>query len=304
MKIAAVIVTYNRKELLSKNINKLLSQSYPLDSIIIVDNCSTDGTKEFILNEYIDEKIDYLLLDKNIGGAGGFYTGSKRAFDMGFDFAWLMDDDGRPKNADTLDNIVKKVEKIDNKLIILNSVVLSNENDLSFGMKAGQTYDVIKTKADQFGLIIDDISPFNGTFISKKLFETIGFPNKDFFIKGDETDFTRRARNAGCFIATVVDSLYYHPSVKCEKKIKFLWKSLVNDLEAPWKEYYKARNYTYMSLKGISFFFFKRKIKSLISHDEFSKARIKMINRGIKDGKKGNLGIVVEPGDNDWRKKR
>ena len=46
--IAAVIVTYNRKELLAENINMLLKQTWPFDRIIIIDNCSSDGTEEFL----------------------------------------------------------------------------------------------------------------------------------------------------------------------------------------------------------------------------------------------------------------
>lgn len=303
MKIAAVIVTFNRKELLKVNIQNLILQKRKPDSIIIIDNCSSDGSKEYILSHFSNENIDYVYLDKNIGGAGGFYTGAKRSYDKDFDFAWLMDDDGHPMNEDTLLKITEKLEFINNDLILLNSIVLSNDNDLSFGLKAGNTYDEIKVKVDQNGMIKNDISPFNGTLVSKKLFEKIGYPNKDFFIKGDEIDFRIRAERVGAYIATVSDSLYYHPAVNHNKKIRFLWKTLVNDLEAPWKEYYKARNYTYIYAKGLSKFFWKRKIKSLIARDEFSKSRIKMINKGIKDGKKGNLGILVEPGNNDWRKK-
>ena len=43
-KIISVVVTYNRKNWLSKNIETLLAQSRNLDEIIIVDNASTDGT--------------------------------------------------------------------------------------------------------------------------------------------------------------------------------------------------------------------------------------------------------------------
>ena len=48
--ITAVIVTYNRKELLGQNIEMLLKQTISFDSIIIVDNCSTDGTFEYLKN--------------------------------------------------------------------------------------------------------------------------------------------------------------------------------------------------------------------------------------------------------------
>ena len=46
--LAAVIVTFNRKTLLGENIRMLLRQTMPFDKIFIVDNCSTDGTPEYL----------------------------------------------------------------------------------------------------------------------------------------------------------------------------------------------------------------------------------------------------------------
>ena len=46
--VSAVIVTYNRKKLLYENIKMLLCQTYKIDKIYVVDNCSTDGTYEFL----------------------------------------------------------------------------------------------------------------------------------------------------------------------------------------------------------------------------------------------------------------
>ena len=44
MKICAVVVTYNRLELLKLTIRKLLEQNRKLDEVIIINNASTDGT--------------------------------------------------------------------------------------------------------------------------------------------------------------------------------------------------------------------------------------------------------------------
>ena len=52
-KVAAIVVTYNRKKLLLENIKALLAQTYRNLDILIIDNCSTDGTKDAI-QEYID----------------------------------------------------------------------------------------------------------------------------------------------------------------------------------------------------------------------------------------------------------
>ena len=79
MKIAAVVVTFNRKEYLVKNIEALLAQvNAPMD-ILIIDNASTDGTEETI-RHYMDAgQILYENTGENLGGAGGFNFGIRRA---------------------------------------------------------------------------------------------------------------------------------------------------------------------------------------------------------------------------------
>ena len=77
--IVAVIVTYNRKELLGENIQMLLEQTRSIDRICIVDNCSTDGTPKYLQKNgwKNNNQFVYIRTESNIGGAGGFYTGTK-----------------------------------------------------------------------------------------------------------------------------------------------------------------------------------------------------------------------------------
>ena len=94
--ICAIVVTYNRKELLRECIEALLASREPSD-ILIVDNYSTDGTKEVcdaFLSE-VNNKTDILYYNTgaNLGGAGGFNLGLKKAYEIGYEFFWLMDDD-------------------------------------------------------------------------------------------------------------------------------------------------------------------------------------------------------------------
>lgn len=52
-KLATVTVTYNRKELLLKNIEAIINQDYDIDTIIIIDNNSSDHTKEAVEEGFI-----------------------------------------------------------------------------------------------------------------------------------------------------------------------------------------------------------------------------------------------------------
>jgi rhamnopyranosyl-N-acetylglucosaminyl-diphospho-decaprenol beta-1,3/1,4-galactofuranosyltransferase len=92
--VAAVVVTYNRKDYLAGLLPTLLAQSRPLDAIYVVDNASTDGTADFLAEQYGDEPvIRNLRLETNSGGSGGFYAGVRQAYLDGHHWFWLMDDD-------------------------------------------------------------------------------------------------------------------------------------------------------------------------------------------------------------------
>ena len=71
MKINCVVVTYNRLSLLKECLSALENQTYPIQRIVIVDNCSTDGTSEF-LDSLTDTRYLIIHSKENIGGAGGF----------------------------------------------------------------------------------------------------------------------------------------------------------------------------------------------------------------------------------------
>lgn len=54
---------------------------------------STDRTRECVQTQFGDQKINYFLLNKNIGGAGGFENGFKEVVESEWDWIWIVDDD-------------------------------------------------------------------------------------------------------------------------------------------------------------------------------------------------------------------
>lgn len=68
-RITAFIVTYNRVEYLKKAIDSVLNQTCRDFELIILDNCSTDGTEEYV-KSLNDDRITYIRHEKNIGGGG------------------------------------------------------------------------------------------------------------------------------------------------------------------------------------------------------------------------------------------
>ena len=94
-KVLCVVVTYNRLQLLKECIDCLRTQTFKKFDVLVVNNDSTDGTKE-----WLSEQTDITVINqKNLGGAGGFYTGTKWGYDNGYEWMWLMDDDGKPEKG-------------------------------------------------------------------------------------------------------------------------------------------------------------------------------------------------------------
>jgi len=94
-KVIAVVVTYNRRDLLLESLAAVLAQSRAPDSVIVVDNASADGTADAVRNAF--PGVQLAELARNSGGAGGFAAGISLALAGAADLIWLMDDDTVPE---------------------------------------------------------------------------------------------------------------------------------------------------------------------------------------------------------------
>lgn len=299
--LAAVIVTYNRKNLLGENIRMLLKQTQSFDRIFIVDNCSTDGTPEYLREQgwMEDPRFVYVKTASNIGGAGGFHTGTKAAFEAGARWIVLMDDDGAAADEHTFEILFREAQRLyaENPKLFVNSLV--RQGDL-LSFKMGSKYTVAEAlEAAEDGILIGEANPFNGTLVSRELVAQIGYPNADFFIKGDEVNYKQRAFAAGATVATAVDSNYIHPRPETNERTVLGWK-VPFFVEAPWKEYYAARNFTYMykqngQYKAIAFELIFVKLLAICTMKCKKLATVKMLFKGVSDGWRGKLGATVKP---------
>ena len=94
-RVAAVLVTYNRRDLLLESLAAVQSQSRPPDSVIVVDNASADGSAAAVRARF--PAVQVAELDANYGGAGGFAYGMALSLADGADLIWVMDDDTMPE---------------------------------------------------------------------------------------------------------------------------------------------------------------------------------------------------------------
>ncbi|WP_133493091.1 glycosyltransferase [Alcanivorax sp. 24] len=247
--LVAVVVTYNRLEHLKVAVSALEQQR--CDAIVVVDNCSTDGTREWLWQrEGESGRLDVVLAPRNLGGAGGFELGFGHALSR-YRPDWLVcfDDDAYPmpgsfqafleSDLDGIDAAAAAVYFPDGRICEMNRPSLNPFWHLPRfirtvlgGGRKGFHIDDEAYQAEQPVRI--DSTSFVGFFVRKEMVERIGLPEGRLFIYGDDVLYTLMISRAG-------------------GRIRFLpWVRFAHDCStfsngartyAPlWKAYYTYRN--------------------------------------------------------------
>ena len=143
------------------------------------------------------------------------------------------------------------------------------------------------------GEIIENIVlPFNGTLISRQVITSIGLPNENYFIWGDEVDYTERARKAGAQIFTVTSSKFFHPKAPNVGNPMFFGLLRYNDPNTDLKLYCYCRNNfanqkKYRGPLRASLFFFKSLWYYSLTRPSLRKLSIAL--KGLIAGCKGDF---------------
>ena len=104
LKVIAVVVSFNRRDLVLEVLGAIAAQTRPPDHVVVVDNASGDGSARAVRSAF--PQVEVIQLGRNVGGAGGFALGLSRSLDEGADAVWLLDDDAVPK-PDALGALVR-----------------------------------------------------------------------------------------------------------------------------------------------------------------------------------------------------
>ncbi len=300
MKFGAVIVTYNRIDHLEKSIRCYTSQTLKPDLIVVVDNCSTDRTGEFLESwksedEGVEKKV--ITLPSNQGGSGGFYAGMEYVRDReDIDWIWVADDDAYPE----LSAFEKARNFIDGHTDLMKDTaaicgVCGFDGHVSpiqrslikktiFGIQEFPINESYYQGKDYFEI---NLYSFVGTIIKRENLIKAGLPNKDFFIYQDDLEHAVRLGKTG--------KLYCVTDIRIEHK-----DNVAPSNETSWRDYYASRNLIYMykvHFDKWSLFWriVRRRVFALLT---LNMSKIGLVNIGIKDGKNGKLGVhsVYKPG--------
>lgn len=242
--VDALIVTYNRLEKLKKCIDNLLHVD-AIQNIFIINNHSTDDTQEFLNNLEINNKrIVVFNLEKNLGGAGGFNYGLKKYMLFGSsEYIWVMDDDTIP-NVESLNKMLVEFIKVpsEKRGYVTGRVVWRDGKDALMNIPIRK--DTSKTYSDQF-LELESAS-FVGILFSKNAIYKVGYPILDFFIWGDDVEYTQRITKFGLLGIQVKDAIILHDMEKNSDTNILYENSNISRIN---RYFYDFRNRIYLSKK-------------------------------------------------------
>lgn len=273
--VCVVVVTYNRKALLRECLSGLQNQSRPLQRILVVNNLSTDGTAEMLATEF--PAVHVMAMQSNLGGAGGFKVGMQAAYEQGYDWVWVMDDDAEPR-PDTLARLLDAATQVQSEpgqadmplaMCPLIWGVRSNSAEayhhkLIDGLFHERPLDV---SADPRAIIPIDANAFVGPMFNRSGMTHLGLPRDEYFLWCDDTEYTYRfSQRGGCYL--VRDAIIDHKDVPGPV--------------GPAKLFYRARNYSDFILRRGSMYARDRssvRLRALLGFAQFAFKDIRVTTR-------------------------
>lgn len=236
-KTIVLILSYNGKYLLEECINSYLKNNYTNFEVVVIDNGSTDKTREWVEGKWDNVKV--LRTEKNLGYSGGL--------NFGMDYAF------KEKNADYVlitNNDVKADENVISELV---KVAETNE---MIGFVTGKVYyydspnvlqtvgyyeDTVKWIGGHLGNKEKDNGQYDNIeerpfsddifmLVKKNVYKNVGGYDIEFKFQWEQFDWQVRAKKAGF-------KIYYTPEAKIWHK-----ESMTIGKSSSFKTYFDVRN--------------------------------------------------------------
>ena len=235
--VIVLVLSYNGKHLLDESLTSYLENDYSDFSIVVIDNGSTDGTKEYVEKKY--PQVEVLRTNVNLKYSGGFNFGLKYAFEgKNADYVLISNNDIKA-DKDVIKELVK-VAEMNNKIGFVTGKVYYYDNP-NVLQTVGKFEDPIIWNGGHIGRGEEDRGQYEEiceryfaddvyTLVSKKLYSQIGGYDTTFAFQSEEYDWQARAKAAGY-------KIMYTPYAKIWHK-----DSMTIGKVSAFKLYYDSRN--------------------------------------------------------------
>ncbi|MDD5361713.1 MAG: glycosyltransferase family 2 protein [Ignavibacteria bacterium] len=221
MKASIIILNYNGKEFLKDCINSVLSQSYNDFEAILFDNNSSDGSPDFVKENFRDERIKVIISEKNLGFAGG----NNKAYESTQGELIVLLNNDTVVEKDWLSELVKTVTA-DEETGMAQSLVITEGIPLKYYEKNGTINLFGHNIMGVFDIGTDGIGEIfqaNGCslIVRRKILDETGglFPD-EFFAYAEDSHLSFKVIFAGYKILHTSKSVVRHKGGATMKKYK------------------------------------------------------------------------------------
>ena len=264
-KICSVTLTFNDLSNLQNSVVAIQSQTRKPDTILVIDNHSSDGTQEYLEALRLQvPQLKFVRTSANLGPAGGFSLGMTWAFDQGYDYIWLLDDDSIPAP---------------NCLEILYQELGARTDTIIWPL------NIDETGRESW------YPSWRGELLSRQIIERGGVPNKDLFWGVEDTEyFIGRLRQKHDIQSIYTRQAVVHFTQSNPRK------------NSTWHYYYRPRNMVYYRLwvqhprkyRKLITNLTKLWLKAMLREDhKLKKSRYMLL--GIGHGLRRQLGKTIDP---------
>jgi GT2 family glycosyltransferase len=276
--VCAIMVTYNRLEVLKTALAHILAQTVKPKAIIVVDNYSTDGTREYLASVQ-DETVKCIFLNSNEGPAGGICAGMEYGLTLQpFDYFWVLDDDTfYDKNA--LSELLDTITGSEFTMLGLQGA------NIRMGKKVLVDPNIRLQSADY--VMID------GAIIRAEAVRNIGPVSAKFFMMCEDEEYCMRLKRHGYTIGILKNGADHRLFMGGGGRFT---KSTL------WRGYYSARNHMFILKQYFSLIdllsYMTMQIKLLavaafMAPDRFKRVQLRLL--GIWHGIRGIKGKTLDP---------
>ncbi|MEP7089436.1 MAG: glycosyltransferase [Nocardioidaceae bacterium] len=209
--VVAVVVTWDRRELLEESLAALAAQTLRPTQVVVVDNACTDGTTELLRRDYAH--LELVHLGVNTGGAGGFAAGIERALTLRPDLVWLLDDDTVPTAtaAERLAAAWAAYPGERRPAVLASRVVWTDGRDHPMNTPRPRPWASrgLRAAAAQVGAVPIRSASFVSIVCDAALVRERGVPIADYFLWNDDFEYSTRLIHGRVGLA-VPDSVVVH----------------------------------------------------------------------------------------------
>ncbi len=192
--VVAVVVAYNRQELLRRCLDGLSEQTVAPTGTVVVDNASTDDSREVASTHPLGAHV--VELPTNTGGAGGFAAGIARALTRfpRADWIWVMDDDTVP-TATALEALVRAAEAYPGAPALLASRAVWADGT-EHPMNRPRTRPALPPALHRHAALVGARQIRTASFVSilldARAVREVGLPRASYFLWNDDFEYTSR----------------------------------------------------------------------------------------------------------------